>query len=150
MFLPVYIHILGCCVRQSARIIHIKRIPLTAAIPSTTTTTTANTTTAASNTSNTDRNNCDKKDSMSVLVPPLPVLLRTVLPAVQPIVLPLLSNTNDDPIILLKTGDKAICRFRFLYRPEYLVLLGNSDNTMVMREGKTIGVGKVLSLGPQQ
>lgn len=48
--------------------------------------------------------------------------------------------------IALLAGDRAICRFRFLYRPEYISLSPTSNSAMVMREGRTKGVGKVLSL----
>lgn len=48
--------------------------------------------------------------------------------------------------VALLAGDRAVCRFRFLYRPEYISLSPTSDSAMVMREGRTKGVGKVLSL----
>jgi GTPase len=41
------------------------------------------------------------------------------------------------------SGQNARCRFRFLYRPEYLQV----GNSIVLREGQTRGVGTVLSVG---
>lgn len=40
---------------------------------------------------------------------------------------------------VLRTGDRAIVRFRFCYRPEYLQL----GARLVFREGRTKGIGKV-------
>ena len=96
------VHFLGCCVRQSARIIGIKKIGLqpSKGVPSSSVTD--------------DSASCEGDESKSD--------------------------------VALVTGDKAICRFRFLYRPEYILLSSTSDNAMVMREGRTKGVGKVLSL----
>lgn len=96
------VHFLGCCVRQSARIIGIKKIalPSSKGVPSSSIID--------------DIATCEGEESKSD--------------------------------IALVTGDKAICRFRFLYRPEYISLSSTSDNAMVMREGRTKGVGKVLSL----
>ncbi|CAM9693685.1 unnamed protein product [Scytosiphon promiscuus] len=42
----------------------------------------------------------------------------------------------------LKSGERAVCRFRFLYRPEYLSV----GTTIVLREGRTRGFGKVISV----
>mmetsp|Transcript_28384 Transcript_28384/g.37119 ORF Transcript_28384/g.37119 Transcript_28384/m.37119 type:complete len:574 (-) Transcript_28384:328-2049(-) len=42
----------------------------------------------------------------------------------------------------LKSGDKAVCRFRFLYHPEYII----PGITILFREGFTRGIGKVLSV----
>lgn len=99
------VHFLGCCVRQSARIIDIKKIGVQLKKEPDIATTSVST-------SNTCVQDTD--------------------------------NKND---VALVTGDKAICRFRFLYRPEYISLSSTSDSAMVMREGRTKGVGKVLSLG---
>ncbi|KAK2142973.1 hypothetical protein LSH36_891g02043 [Paralvinella palmiformis] len=44
----------------------------------------------------------------------------------------------------LRTGDKAIVRFRFIKNPEYL----RSDMRMVFREGRTKAVGTVTTLFP--
>lgn len=96
------VHFLGCCVRQSARIIGIKKIVL---LPS-------KGVQSSNVTDDTASNEAEESKSDIALV----------------------------------TGDKAICRFRFLYRPEYISLSSTSDNAMVMREGRTKGVGKVLSL----
>uniref|UniRef100_A0A7S2IQL1 Tr-type G domain-containing protein n=1 Tax=Zooxanthella nutricula TaxID=1333877 RepID=A0A7S2IQL1_9DINO len=41
---------------------------------------------------------------------------------------------------LLRTGDRAVVVFRFMYHPEYLV----SGATLLFREGRTKGLGKVL------
>jgi GTPase len=101
------VHFLGCCVRQSARLIDIKRVgstipPVVIDVPS-------------SSIGEGDHSNAPEPES------------------------------NDE--IALATGDRAICRFRFLYRPEHIFMSTTSDNAMVMREGRTKGVGKVLSLG---
>ena len=42
----------------------------------------------------------------------------------------------------LARGDTAICRFRFLYRPEFLKV----GTVLVIREGRTTGVGKIVGL----
>ena len=44
----------------------------------------------------------------------------------------------------LRTGDKAICRFRFIKNPEYM----RSDMRMVFREGRTKAVGNITKLFP--
>lgn len=44
----------------------------------------------------------------------------------------------------LRTGDKAIVRFRFIKNPEYL----REDMRMVFREGRTKAVGTVTKLFP--
>lgn len=44
----------------------------------------------------------------------------------------------------LRTGDKAIVRFRFIKNPEYL----RTDMRMVFREGRTKAVGTVSKLFP--
>ena len=43
----------------------------------------------------------------------------------------------------IKCGDTAICTFKFLYRSEFLEV----GTVFILREGRTRGVGKVLSLG---
>lgn len=43
---------------------------------------------------------------------------------------------------VLRTGDRAVVRFRFLYRPEYL----KPGMRLVFREGRTKGIGKVLTV----
>lgn len=45
----------------------------------------------------------------------------------------------------LRTGDKALVRFRFIKNPEYL----RTDMRMVFREGRTKAVGNVTRLFPQ-
>jgi elongation factor 1-alpha len=45
----------------------------------------------------------------------------------------------DDPSCLYM-GDKALCTFRFLYQPEYML----SGAAIVIREGRTRGVGTVV------
>ena len=42
----------------------------------------------------------------------------------------------------LARGDTAICRFRFLFRPEFLKV----GAVLVIREGRTTGVGKIVGL----
>ena len=44
----------------------------------------------------------------------------------------------------LRTGDKALVRFRFIKNPEYL----KTDMRMVFREGRTKAVGNVTRLFP--
>ena len=51
---------------------------------------------------------------------------------------------------VLRTGERATCRFTFMYRPEYI----KPGARLLFREGRTKGVGKLLSveedgLGPQ-
>mmetsp|Transcript_20132 Transcript_20132/g.46910 ORF Transcript_20132/g.46910 Transcript_20132/m.46910 type:complete len:553 (+) Transcript_20132:90-1748(+) len=43
---------------------------------------------------------------------------------------------------LLRTGDKAIVTFRFLYHPEYLT----TGTTLLFREGRTKGLGRIVEL----
>ena len=45
---------------------------------------------------------------------------------------------------LLRTGDKAKIRFRFLYHVEYI----NEGWTLLFREGRTKGIGKVINCIP--
>eukprot|EP00164_Ancoracysta_twista_P003930 GFYU01005268.1.p1 GENE.GFYU01005268.1~~GFYU01005268.1.p1 ORF type:complete len:608 (+),score=145.32 GFYU01005268.1:107-1930(+) len=52
----------------------------------------------------------------------------------------IISMSND----VLRTGDKARCRFRFLCRPEFL----QKDCRLIFREGKTKGIGKVVEVYP--
>ena len=40
----------------------------------------------------------------------------------------------------LTTGEKAVCRFRFLYYPEYITI----GSAVVFREGRTRGIGKIV------
>ncbi|CAN0523510.1 unnamed protein product, partial [Laminaria digitata] len=42
----------------------------------------------------------------------------------------------------MRTTHTPPCRFRFLYRPEYL----SAGTTIVLREGRTRGFGKVISV----
>lgn len=44
----------------------------------------------------------------------------------------------------LRSGDRAIVRFRFLQRPEYLL----QGTRFVFREGRTKGIGVVVSTNP--
>ena len=44
----------------------------------------------------------------------------------------------------LRTGDKALCRFRFIKNPEYM----RTDMRMVFREGRTKAVGNITKLFP--
>lgn len=44
----------------------------------------------------------------------------------------------------LRSGDRAIVRFRFLQRPEYL----SEGTRFVFREGRTKGIGVVVSTNP--
>lgn len=43
----------------------------------------------------------------------------------------------------IRTGDKAQAKLRFRYRPEYVTI----GSRFIFREGRTRGIGKVLSLG---
>jgi len=45
---------------------------------------------------------------------------------------------------ILRTGDRAIVRFRFLRKPEYM----KTGLRLLFREGRTKGVGKVVALYP--
>ena len=45
---------------------------------------------------------------------------------------------------LLRTGDKALVRFRFIKNPEFL----RTDMRMVFREGRTKAVGNIVQLFP--
>ena len=59
----------------------------------------------------------------------------------------LFTGNNDSSLSLrerpkLMRGDKAVCKFRFLYRPEFLKV----GTVLMIREGRTTGVGKVVSL----
>eukprot|EP00656_Telonema_subtile_P033758 TRINITY_DN3763_c0_g1_i1.p1 TRINITY_DN3763_c0_g1~~TRINITY_DN3763_c0_g1_i1.p1 ORF type:complete len:341 (-),score=80.58 TRINITY_DN3763_c0_g1_i1:147-1169(-) len=47
---------------------------------------------------------------------------------------------------VLRTGDRAVVRFRFLYRPEYMKL----GARLVFREGRTKGIGKTTQIYPGQ
>lgn len=53
-------------------------------------------------------------------------------------------ESSREPIVELVNGSKAICRFRFLYQPEYI----SSGATMLIREGRTRGVGHVITALP--
>lgn len=44
---------------------------------------------------------------------------------------------------VLRAGDFARIRFKFLYKPEFLEL----DDTFLFREGKTKGIGKIVKIG---
>ena len=44
----------------------------------------------------------------------------------------------------LRTGDKAVVRFRFLYRPEYMAV----GAKLIFREGRTKGLGTVTRITP--
>ena len=52
----------------------------------------------------------------------------------------ILTMTNNH----LRTGDKAIVRFRFIKNPEYL----RTDMRMVFREGRTKAIGTISKLFP--
>ena len=59
----------------------------------------------------------------------------------------LISGNTDGTLSLgeppkLARGDKALCRFRFLFRPEFLKV----GTVLVIREGRTTGVGTIVSL----
>ncbi|MHA2172766.1 MAG: EF-Tu C-terminal domain-related protein, partial [Candidatus Kariarchaeaceae archaeon] len=47
---------------------------------------------------------------------------------------------------LLRTGDRATVRFRFLYRPEHIRI----GQRIVFREGRTKGIGIVTNLPSDQ
>ena len=42
----------------------------------------------------------------------------------------------------MRTGDKALVRFKFKYRPEFI----EKDDILVFREGRTKGIGKIVDL----
>ena len=44
---------------------------------------------------------------------------------------------------IVRTGDTAIITFKFMYRPEYIQV----GQKIVIREDKTRGVGRILSIG---
>ena len=44
----------------------------------------------------------------------------------------------------LRTGDKAVVKFRFIKQPEYL----RPETRMVFREGRTKAVGSILRIDP--
>lgn len=46
----------------------------------------------------------------------------------------------------LRSGDRALVRFRFLQRPEYLL----EGTRFVFREGRTKGIGVVISANPTE
>ena len=54
------------------------------------------------------------------------------------------ASTNTSSSSSLKTGSKAICHFRFLYHPEYIV----HGSSLLMREGRTRGVGTISRVFP--
>jgi len=45
---------------------------------------------------------------------------------------------------VIRTGDKAKVRFRFMSRPEFLVI----GNRLIFREGRAKGIGKISQLFP--
>ena len=51
-------------------------------------------------------------------------------------------SEREDCDMKLARGGRAICRFKFLYRPEYLKV----GVVIVFREGRTTGVGTVTGL----
>ena len=116
-------HFLGCCVRQSARIVDIRKV-----ISRHSGTAPSQDLGAAPMSPSDDPNTSPISPSTAV------------------------ANSGNETASLkssgvaLLAGDRAVCRFRFLYRPEYISLSPTSDSAMVMREGRTKGVGKVLSL----
>jgi hypothetical protein len=46
--------------------------------------------------------------------------------------------------VSLSAGQRAKCRFRFLFKPEYLPV----GTSIVLREGRTRGVGRVVECFP--
>ena len=44
----------------------------------------------------------------------------------------------------MKTGERAIVRFRFLYFAEYVL----PGSTFIFREGRAKGIGKILKVYP--
>ena len=44
----------------------------------------------------------------------------------------------------LRTGDKAVLNFEFLYHPEWL----EKGDKIIFREGNTKGVGKIIDIDP--
>ena len=53
---------------------------------------------------------------------------------------PGISSGSDE--LTISSGGKAVCRLRFLYRPEYMKV----GTLIVLREGRTIGIGTVLKI----
>lgn len=51
----------------------------------------------------------------------------------------LIESSND---VELGTGDRALCRFRFLFRPEYL----HVGSPLFLREGRIRGIGNVVDI----
>lgn len=50
------------------------------------------------------------------------------------------TNSDEDKDFILETGQKAICKLRFLHRPEYI-----KDNTrLILREGRVRGLGTIV------
>ena len=45
---------------------------------------------------------------------------------------------------VLSNGDSAVCRFRFLFSPAYIRGGECGDVAVVLREGRTRGVGKLI------
>lgn len=48
----------------------------------------------------------------------------------------------DEPVI--RTGDRAKLRFRFMYRSEYI----KEGSRFIFREGRTKGLGRVTAIHP--
>eukprot|EP01110_Echinostelium_bisporum_P012449 TRINITY_DN7043_c0_g1_i1.p1 TRINITY_DN7043_c0_g1~~TRINITY_DN7043_c0_g1_i1.p1 ORF type:complete len:150 (-),score=22.22 TRINITY_DN7043_c0_g1_i1:25-474(-) len=45
---------------------------------------------------------------------------------------------------VIRTGDKAKVRFRFVSRPEFLIV----DNRLIFREGRAKGIGRITQIFP--
>lgn len=55
-------------------------------------------------------------------------------------------STGKDRKHILRTGDRAIVRFRFIHKPEYMKI----GSRLLFREGRTKGVGRVIRLYPEE
>lgn len=53
-----------------------------------------------------------------------------------------MSTRDGAPLDTLRTGDRAMMRCRFQYRPEYIV----EGNSMLFREGRAKGVGRITAI----
>jgi len=58
------------------------------------------------------------------------------------------SGSDSEKEDVLVNGDSAVCRFRFLFSPAYIRGGECGDVAVVLREGRTRGVGKLISLVP--
>ena len=62
---------------------------------------------------------------------------------IEPVISSCQVRSTDEAI--LRTGDRALVKFEFCYSPEFIQL----GETILFREGRTKGFGRIVSLGPQ-